>query len=125
MTLDTYVADEFAVFDHAREVAENDMKLLPVGGFLIFAYTIVVLWKNNWAACKAHLSLAALLSIIIATLSGFGFVSTIGFKVSTVALAWLSEMHIPGESSCPNPTFPYPESGHRRRIRHRWNLSED
>lgn len=79
--LDSYSADEIAVYKRSNEMVQKDIRLLSIGYFLIVFYVHVILYKNNWGSCKIHLSFASIIGIALAIASAFGMAQVFGIKV--------------------------------------------
>lgn len=83
-TLDVYLADEQALDQVSEDQIREDIQILTIGYFLIFFYTNIVLFKNNYIACKSHLSFVSVIGVAMAVLTAFGLAQVFQIKVSFI-----------------------------------------
>jgi len=69
------------------ELIQEDIALLTIGYVLIIVYTNVVLFKNNWLSCKAHLSIVSVVGIGLALMTAFGLAQIFQIKVMQYAVS--------------------------------------
>lgn len=71
----------------ADKSIKRDLSKFTIGYIFVFLFAICVLYKNNSAACKSHLALISILSIVMAVVTAFGIAALAGVEINFVVKA--------------------------------------